>query len=83
MRARRERPRRFAGAVGLLVVGFGIALLASAPGVAQVKVPPDFTFKQADSSPGEVTCSHANHNGQTTIGNVVVFSIDDGDKCHK
>jgi c(7)-type cytochrome triheme protein len=35
--------------------------LAAAPGVGQVKVPPDFPMPKSDASPGEVTFSHAAH----------------------
>ncbi len=45
----------------LAVAGLVIGSLAAKPGVAQVKVPPDFKIPRAESSPGEVTFSHEKH----------------------
>jgi c(7)-type cytochrome triheme protein len=44
---------------GALVVGLATVLLAAAP--APASVPPDFPIKTAESSPGQVTFSHARH----------------------
>jgi c(7)-type cytochrome triheme protein len=53
---------RVGGAGRLAVVSaLAIALLSGVSGVAQVKSPPDFTFKQAENSPGQVTFSHDKH----------------------
>jgi c(7)-type cytochrome triheme protein len=53
---------RVAGAGRLAVVAaLAIALLSGVAGVAQVKSPADFTFKQAENSPGQVTFSHDKH----------------------
>jgi c(7)-type cytochrome triheme protein len=45
----------------VLVLGLGAILLAAAPGVGQVAVPPDFPIDKADGSPGQVTFSHGKH----------------------
>lgn len=42
-------------------IGFGMGLLAATPGMAQVKIPPDFTFEQGKDSPGPVAFSHEKH----------------------
>jgi len=41
--------------------GLAIGVLSAAPGLAQVRGPADFTLPKAESSPGEVTFSHAGH----------------------
>ena len=46
---------------GLLAIGLGIGLVIGSPSTAQVKMPPDFKIRKADSSPGEVTFSHEKH----------------------
>lgn len=48
-------------AVGPLLAFLGLVVLGGKPGLAQVKVPGDFMFSKADSSPGEVAFSHAKH----------------------
>lgn len=49
-------------AAAALLLAAGLAGFATAgPGHAQVKAPADFTMKKAESSPGEVTFSHARH----------------------
>ena len=50
---------RFAGVV---VLATALALgVAAGSGLAQVRVPPDFKMPKAESSPGEVSFSHATH----------------------
>jgi len=49
-----------------LGTGFATALLFHGPGLAQVKIPPDFTFEKAETSPGPVTFSHPKH--KATVG---------------
>lgn len=44
-----------------LAVGFGIWILGTVPGAAQIKPPADFTFEQGKGSPAPVTFSHARH----------------------
>lgn len=48
-------------AVGCLAIALGLALLAAPPVAGQVKIPPDFEMEKAESSPGQVTFSHAKH----------------------
>lgn len=109
----------------MLAAGFVLAApgLAGRPGFARGSVPPDFTIKSGENSPGQVTFSHrahlgkvgkctrchmrdfkmqrgasgpitleakqqgrfcgACHDGKTTMAGVVVFSIDECDRCHK
>jgi c(7)-type cytochrome triheme protein len=43
----------------LLACGFG--LMFAAPGFAQPKSPPDYTFEGGKDSPGKVTFSHTEH----------------------
>lgn len=43
-----------------------VAGTAWAPGLAQVKAPPDFQMPKAETSPGEVTFSHATHRAQVS-----------------
>jgi c(7)-type cytochrome triheme protein len=45
-------------ALGLVM---GAVLLAVAPGLGQVKTPPDFPMEKAESSLGQVTFSHEKH----------------------
>jgi c(7)-type cytochrome triheme protein len=45
-------------AVVAVVVAMGFAAV---PGMAQVKVPPDFSFEAGKDSPGRVTFSHEQH----------------------
>jgi c(7)-type cytochrome triheme protein len=45
----------------VLGTGLAVALLPHSPGLAQVKVPPDFAFEKAETSPGAVTFSHQKH----------------------
>lgn len=53
---------RFAMTVGVaLGFGMGAVLLAVAPGLSQVTIPPDFPVAKAESSPGQVTFSHEKH----------------------
>lgn len=42
----------------------GAALLLAAPGLAEVKAPPDIALKAGEASPGPVTFSHATHLGK-------------------
>ncbi len=44
-----------------LALVVGIVLLAGAPGLAQIKTPPDFVMQKGESSPGPVTFSHDKH----------------------
>jgi len=121
--AGRGAAHRVAVAGALLVTGFGLGALGSAPGFAQVKAPPDFAIPKAESSRGQVTFSHekhrarvekcttchmrdfkmkrgasgpitlaakqegkfcgACHDGKTTMGGVMVFPIDECDRCHR
>ena len=107
---------------GAVLVG-GVGLLVSAPGLGQVKRPPDFVISKTETSPGPVTFSHdrhavkvdkctlchmrdfkmkrgasgpitlaakqegkfcgACHDGKTQLGGIVVFPIDECDRCHK
>jgi c(7)-type cytochrome triheme protein len=100
----------------------GAVLLTAAPGHGQGAVPGDFPMEKAESSPGQVTFSHANHrsrvdkcttchmkdlkmkrgasgqitlaakqegkfcgachDGKTQMGGVVVFPIDECERCH-
>lgn len=47
--------------VGGGALALSVALLMASPGVAQVKIPPDFTFERGKDSPGPVTFSHTKH----------------------
>lgn len=47
--------------LALAVAGLVMGALVAEPGLAQVRVPPDFTIPRADSSPGEVSFSHQRH----------------------
>ena len=100
-----------------------LAATGSAAPVAEIQVPQDFPMARSESSPGQVTFSHAAHrakvskcsachmrdfkmkrgtsgpvtleakqqgklcaachDGTTTLSGVVVFSIDECDRCHK
>ncbi len=114
---------RFATIVAVaLGLATGATLLGAAPGLGQVVIPPDFPVEKAESSPGQVTFSHAKHrakvdkcttchmkdfkmkrgasgqitlaakqegkfcgachDGKTQMGGVVVFPIDECERCH-
>jgi len=64
MTARQQRgaPGRTLAAAAVILAA--VAGPASGPGVAQVKVPPDFPMTKSEGSPGEVTFSHATHRGK-------------------
>lgn len=47
--------------VRALATGSALALLAGGASFAQVALPSDFTIPRAESSPGQVTFSHARH----------------------
>lgn len=51
----RRRERALAGLAALVLV------LAAVPAVAQVKIPPDFSYPGGKDSPGPVTFSHTGH----------------------
>jgi c(7)-type cytochrome triheme protein len=73
------RPMRRAGSIAIL--GFLSVLFLLAPGGAQVKVPPDFTFPQGKDSPGVVTFSHEFHKGKVdkcTACHTKVFKMKKG-----
>jgi c(7)-type cytochrome triheme protein len=112
----------FRGKVAALLVA-GVGLLVSAPGLGQVKGPPELVIPKTENSPGPVVFSHdkhaakvdkctlchmrdfkmkrgasgpitlaakqegkfcgACHDGKTQLGGVVVFPIDECDRCHK
>jgi c(7)-type cytochrome triheme protein len=62
----RSRMIRLPGLARVALVGVGAvalmaALLTASPGIAQVKIPPDFAFEQGEESPGPVTFSHTKH----------------------
>lgn len=53
-------------ALGLAIAAAAVVLVVlagpdSAPGAAPIAVPPDFQIPRAETSPGEVTFSHAAH----------------------
>ena len=55
----RMTPTRLCGLA--LIIGMVLGFLAASGGHAQVKMPDDFTFEQAQGDPGPVTFSHAKH----------------------
>jgi len=55
-----------------LAAGLGLLLLADGASGAEVKLPPDFPIRKSESSPGQVTFSHARH----------VAKVDTCSACH-
>lgn len=49
-----------------LTIAFALGLLATSPGLAQVKPPADMSFAKGKDSPGTVTFSHEKHGAAGT-----------------
>lgn len=64
-----------------VVIGLGLALFTFAPGLAQVKIPPDFAYEKGKESPGPVTFSHEKHKTSVekcTACHIKVFKMKKG-----
>jgi len=73
------RAMRFAGMT--VVVGVVSSVFLLSPGMAQVKVPPDFTFPQGKDDPGVVTFSHEKHKERAekcTVCHTKIFKMKKG-----
>ncbi len=64
-----------------LTLAVALGLMATAPGLAQVKPPADMTFEGAKDSPGKVTFSHEKHvaaGNKCTSCHVKIFKMKKG-----
>ena len=64
-----------------LTIAFALGLMATSPGLAQVKPPADMTFEGGKDSPGKVTFSHEKHvaaGNKCTSCHVKVFKMKKG-----
>jgi c(7)-type cytochrome triheme protein len=64
-----------------LTIAIAVGLMATSPGFAQVKTPPDMSFDKGKDSPGTVTFSHEKHvaaGNKCTSCHVKVFKMKKG-----
>jgi c(7)-type cytochrome triheme protein len=64
-----------------LTIAFALGILATSPGLAQVKAPPDMSFEKGKDSPGTVTFSHERHlaaGNKCTSCHVKIFKMKKG-----